>query len=250
MSTRKGMGGHQQSVGKNQEWLTDPEILKALGPFDLDPCAPVIRPWDIAKVHYTIEDDGLSNPWFGRVFMNPPYDRRHIHKWLSTMAHHANGITLIFARTETENFQQWVFGYASSILFPKGRLRFFDIYGNPATTSSGEKANGGAPSVIIAYGDQNSQAIAESGIPGAHLPVNTVPIVVVGISPTWKAVITIAVNRNGGEADVQAVYNLVETIAPDKVASNPHYKEQIRKQLQYHFTRIAKGRYTTTNRVK
>jgi DNA N-6-adenine-methyltransferase (Dam) len=26
-----------------------------------------------AKVHYTQEDDGLSLPWFGRVFLHPPY---------------------------------------------------------------------------------------------------------------------------------------------------------------------------------
>jgi hypothetical protein len=242
----KGMGGHQQSVGNNQEWLTDPQIINALGTFDLDPCAPVIRPWDMAKKHYTIEDDGLKQPWQGRIWLNPPYDRRTIGSWLFTMANHFNGVSMIFARTETAAFQEWIFGYASSIFFISGRVQFFDVYGKPATTKKGEKFNGGAPSVLIAYGDNNSQAIADSGIKGAHLPVNSIPVVVVGVSPSWRSVITIAVNRNNGEADVQTIYDLVETIAPDKVQQNPNYREKIRQQLQYHFTRIARGRYTTS----
>lgn len=36
----KGLGGHEATLGKNNEWLTPPEIIKSLGEFDLDPCAP------------------------------------------------------------------------------------------------------------------------------------------------------------------------------------------------------------------
>ena len=38
-------------TGKN-EWLTPPELLAKLGQFDLDPCAPVNRPWPTATHHY------------------------------------------------------------------------------------------------------------------------------------------------------------------------------------------------------
>jgi site-specific DNA-methyltransferase (adenine-specific) len=43
------------------------------GPFDLDPCATA----DNAKCprYFTKEQDGLSQEWTGRVFMNPPYGR-------------------------------------------------------------------------------------------------------------------------------------------------------------------------------
>ena len=68
-----GMGGHQSSAMLKDEWLTPPEIIKALGSFDLDPCAPVIRPWPTAQEHYTILDNGLIKPWRGRVWLNPPY---------------------------------------------------------------------------------------------------------------------------------------------------------------------------------
>ena len=83
-------------TGKD-EWLTPPEIIHALGCFDLDPCAPVVRPWPTATRHYTIEDNGLVQPWDGRIWCNPPYGTE-TGRWLARMAEHGNGIALIFAR--------------------------------------------------------------------------------------------------------------------------------------------------------
>lgn len=57
-----GLSAHQKNGG-HDEWLTPPEILRALGEFDLDPCAPVVRPWETAARHYTVADDGLALPW-------------------------------------------------------------------------------------------------------------------------------------------------------------------------------------------
>lgn len=48
-----GLSAHQNNGG-HDEWLTPPEILRALGAFDLDPCAPVVRPWETAAKHYTV----------------------------------------------------------------------------------------------------------------------------------------------------------------------------------------------------
>ena len=70
------MGGHQSAAMMKDEWLTPPEIIDALGgpaSFDLDPCAPVTRPWPTAKEHFTIIDNGLTKPWRGRIWFNPPY---------------------------------------------------------------------------------------------------------------------------------------------------------------------------------
>lgn len=92
MKQKTGMGSHQSAIMGKDEWLTDPKILRALGPFDLDPCAPVSRPWEMAKKHYTKHDNGLLQPWEGRVWCNlhmgmkRPYGCR---KWLFiTMAQH------------------------------------------------------------------------------------------------------------------------------------------------------------------
>jgi hypothetical protein len=147
---------------KNDEWLTPPEILEALGPFDLDPCAPVNRPWPMASRHYTIQDDGLMKPWEGRIWLNPPYGLQ-AERWLRRLAEHANGIALIFARTETEAFFSQVWKRATGLLFIRGRLTFYRADGTKA------KANGGAPSVLIAYGAENARRLEYSGINGAFL---------------------------------------------------------------------------------
>jgi len=85
------LSGHQSARMQNDEWLTPPEIVRACGQFDLDPCAPIVRPWDTAARHFTVEDDGLAQSWDGRVWCNPPFGREAI-KWLRRMAEHGNGI--------------------------------------------------------------------------------------------------------------------------------------------------------------
>jgi len=154
-----GMGAHQSSKMKNDEWLTPPEIIHALGNFDLDPCAPVTRPWPTAKNHFTVIDNGLMLPWFGRVWCNPPYGRES-QEWLARLAGHGNGIALIFARTETEMFFSQVWNKAHAVFFIKGRLFFHYVDGRKA------EANSGAPSCLVAYGAANTKALEESGIKG------------------------------------------------------------------------------------
>ena len=88
--------GGERSVSKTVVWLTPPHILKALGEFDLDPCASLDRPWDTARNHYTVEDNGLVQPWEGRVWLNPPYGAG-MDLWLNRLANHpGGGIALVF----------------------------------------------------------------------------------------------------------------------------------------------------------
>ena len=82
--------GGETSVASSHVWLTPPHILKALGDFDLDPCASDSRPWDTARNHYTKDDDGLASPWFGRVWMNPPYGPP-MGQWLRKLSEHSGG---------------------------------------------------------------------------------------------------------------------------------------------------------------
>jgi hypothetical protein len=144
-------------TGKD-EWLTPPEIIKSLGEFDLDPCSPINRPWDTAKNHYTIQDDGLLLPWNGRVWLNPPYGNK-IDLWLQKAALHQNCMVLIFARTDTASFHANVFNQADSILFIKGRLKLYHVSGK-----QGDSA--GAPSCLVSYNKENSQYLKNSNIKG------------------------------------------------------------------------------------
>lgn len=157
-----GIGTHQGARMMKDEWLTPPEILRALGPFDLDPCAPVKRPWDMATNHFTVEDLGLSRQWFGRVWCNPPYGK-NTGLWLRRLADHGDGIALVFARTETTMFFSEVWCRSDAVLFIEGRLHFHHVDGSKA------KANAGAPSVLIAYGERNALSLEESGINGVFV---------------------------------------------------------------------------------
>src|ERR1035437_5977833 len=142
------------------EWLTPPSILKKLGEFDLDPCSPINRPWNTANNHYNINDDGLQKKWFGRVWCNPPYD--NILQWLRKCSKYGNCIALVFARTETEAFQKYVFPQAYALFFIYGRLKFYRVDGS-------KSGNAGAPSVLIAYNKENAEILKNSELIGKYI---------------------------------------------------------------------------------
>jgi len=156
---------HGEVVGGKDEWLTPPWIIEALGRFDLDPCAPIYRPWDTAIRHYTIKDNGLLKPWEGRVWLNPPYGSE-TWKWVGRMAEHGNGICLTFARTETVGFHRYVWNRASGILFFRGRIKFYNVDGTEAENSAG------APSCLIAYGKNNYNTLLSCSLDGKTVKVN------------------------------------------------------------------------------
>ena len=76
----------------------------------------------------TIEDNGLRKPWFGRLWLNPPYGGSDIvGPWMRRMVWHGIGTVLIFARTETDVWFETIWRAASLILFLEGR--FFTLMG-------------------------------------------------------------------------------------------------------------------------
>lgn len=158
------LSSHQSARMKNDEWLTPPEILKALGSFDLDPCSPTNPPWRTAATMYDKPKDGLNFHWSGRVWLNPPFGRE-ADKWMARMVEHGNGIALLAARTETAMFFECVWGKADAILFLKGRPHFHYVDGTRAA------ANSGAPICLIAYGHDNAKCLAGSGLPGHFVPI-------------------------------------------------------------------------------
>lgn len=140
------------NTSNNDEWLTPPKIVEVLGPFDLDPCSPVKRPWSTADKHYTVKDGGLEQEWLGRVWLNPPYGRETF-KWLERLSYHPNGgVALIFARTETIGFHEQIWKKAHSVFFFKGRLKFFKVSGE-----EGDCAN--APSCLVSYTEGDTHTI-------------------------------------------------------------------------------------------
>jgi len=157
---RRAMGSHQSSRMLSDTWLTPPEIIGALGPFSLDPCAaPEPRPWPTALRHISRPADGLAAEWQGRVWLNPPYSRDAV-RWLRRMARHGSGTALVFARTETAWFVETVWRQASAVLFLRGRIHFHRPDGSRAP------ANAGAPLELVAYGEYDAERLGDCGLDG------------------------------------------------------------------------------------
>lgn len=144
---------HEDRGSKNVDWYTPPWVFERLGlQFDLDPCQPLAGvPWIPAMLTYTEADDGLASPWFGRVWLNPPYGK-HTAAWLAKMHSHRNGVSLVFARTDCAWYHDSV-AKADAILFLRGRVKFVDGLG--VTGGSGA----GSGSMLIAWGEENVAAL-------------------------------------------------------------------------------------------
>ncbi len=166
MTTGKGIGGHHAPwFGRSDTWLTPPYVLKALGKFDLDPCAaPSPRPWATAKRHIELPTDGLAAEWRHgeNIWLNPPYGKQ-TGLWIKKLAEHGNGMALTFARTETKFWHESIFPHAHAVLFIAGRLHFHYPDGKQS------KDNSGGPSSLVAFGRFNSAVLRECGLPGKYI---------------------------------------------------------------------------------
>lgn len=117
------------------EWGTPPAFVAALaarfGPFDLDPCAR-LREFAKAPRFYAPEEtpgcagvDGLTQPWSGRVYCNPPWTRAcPIDAWIDkAIASECDVTLLVPARTDVTWFRH-LFEAATTVLFVVGRLSY------------------------------------------------------------------------------------------------------------------------------
>lgn len=112
---------------KTDQWETPQDFFDQLNKefhFTLDVCA---LPENAKCVdYYTPEQDGLSMPWTGVCWCNPPYGRQ-IGQWvrraLFASVSGATVVMLLPARTDTRWFHEYIYGKAE-IRFVKGRLKF------------------------------------------------------------------------------------------------------------------------------
>lgn len=150
------------NTDNHDEWLTPKYITDALGEFDLDPCSPSERrPWDTAKRHIGLPNDGLAEEWEGRVWCNPPYGRETF-KWLNKLATHGSGTALVFARTETKGFHSEIWDRAHSIFFFSKRIKFHKIDGSASNTAN-------APSCLVSYSAYDTYMIEISSLNGKQV---------------------------------------------------------------------------------
>ena len=117
---------------KSVEHYTPSNLVQAIqnfynGVIDLDPCSNTDSPNVPACFHYNKSMNGLTLPWAGKVYVNPPYGRNIIDKWVEKavveyQAQRAREILLLLpARTDTQWFKL-LNSYAR--LYFEGRLKF------------------------------------------------------------------------------------------------------------------------------
>jgi phage N-6-adenine-methyltransferase len=112
---------------KSELWATPLDLFEELDRefgFSVDVCALP----ENAKCprFFTPEDDGLSQPWHGVCWMNPPYGRnigRWIKKAFDSSRQGATVVCLLPARTDTRWWHEYVV-HADEVRFLQGRLRF------------------------------------------------------------------------------------------------------------------------------
>jgi hypothetical protein len=115
--------GYWDTPGRSDEWYTPAYIFDALGDtFDLDVAAPR-TPTHVPAVAFCCAG-GLSMPWHGFVWVNPPFGGRNgIVPWLDKFFGHGNGIALTPDRTSATWWQDAA-RKADATLFIHGKVKF------------------------------------------------------------------------------------------------------------------------------
>lgn len=134
-------------TGEN-EWYTPDEHLAlaraVLGSIDLDPASSQLANERVQAVRiYTDQDNGLDKPWWGNVWLNPPYAQPAISHFADKMVSEwergdvTGAIVLTHNYTDTAWFQKLA-RTAAGICFTRGRVRFVSPEGELAAPTQGQ----------------------------------------------------------------------------------------------------------------
>jgi hypothetical protein len=148
---------HESPVGATVEWFTPPTLFDRLGiRFDLDPASPLSGPvpWVPADRFYSPSDNGLMQPWEGRVWLNPPYGPPGV-AFIQKMVAHGDGLLLIPSRTETRAFQ-YAASNATAVCFLRDRLHY--------VREDGFQSRSGFASVLMAFGLESCDALGAADL--------------------------------------------------------------------------------------
>lgn len=154
------MAGGYMPESKSQRHLTPRLIIDAMheffgGPPDLDPFSAPLEYWiDVGCTHDLIgaktnylppNGDGLKDPYFGKVYGNPPYELETLEEACTRFRkhrQHGEVVALLPAhKTEKTFWQTSVLMAAAQVCFVSGRLTYL-----------GDKHQAPFPSAVVLWG--------------------------------------------------------------------------------------------------
>lgn len=148
----------EMEINGSDEVYTPPCLFERLGlTFDIDVCAPAGGlPWIPATRHFSIAENGLAQPWDGRVWCNPPYSNAT--PWIRKFIEHRNGIILIPMCRSRAFIELW--NAADAVCVPSA----FNITGDPCHfLKDNKKRLIGFAVMLAAFGPSCAKAIKQTG---------------------------------------------------------------------------------------
>ena len=136
-----------QNTGQN-EWYTPAEYIEVarevLEIIDVDPASSSLANKTVkATKYFTSEDDGLTESWVGKVWMNPPYAQPLIYQFIEKLCREVEdgnvsaAIVLTNDSTDTAWFQR-ASSLAAAICFTKKRICFVSPEGEKGSPLQGQ----------------------------------------------------------------------------------------------------------------
>lgn len=148
---------HVANNSGENEWYTPPSIIAlarlTMGSIDLDPATTEICNTFVQAANiYTIETNGLSQPWYGNVWLNPPYAQpliRHFcDKLVSERPNIKQACVLVNNATETAWFRS-LLSISARVCLVSPRVKFVGVQGDSGAPLQGQ---------IILYVGENVDA--------------------------------------------------------------------------------------------
>jgi hypothetical protein len=144
----KAKANHRAQGTGESEWFT-PRVWverarEVLGDIDLDPASHALAQQTIhAKTFFTVADNGLEQPWFGRVWLNPPYCREFLSPFVDKLVAEWTRGAIEQAILLTHNYTDagWFHAAARAsraFCFTCGRIRFLSPAGYECKPTQGQ----------------------------------------------------------------------------------------------------------------
>lgn len=131
-----------------QEWYTPAEYIEAareaMGAIDLDPASSAVAQKTVkAAEYFTLERNGLAQPWHGRVFLNPPYKQPEVGQFVAKLVSEfksgrvKQAILLVNNCTDTGWFHAAA-NKAAVVCFTVGRITYVNPDGDSTSPTQGQ----------------------------------------------------------------------------------------------------------------